>query len=153
MLRAVADTHTVIWYLYDDPCLSAAARAAIETAAADGDQVGCSAITLAEIVYLGERGRIHPAVFGRLLKALDQPGAVIRDLPFDRGGCGLAGSRPGPGAGSAGPGDRGDGSALQRAPDQPGPADPPRRSPDDLVSPTRRLPRAAKRGRVARGKR
>jgi PIN domain nuclease of toxin-antitoxin system len=26
-LRAIADTHSVIWYLYDDPRLSPAARA------------------------------------------------------------------------------------------------------------------------------
>jgi PIN domain nuclease of toxin-antitoxin system len=84
MLRAVADTHTVIWYLYDDPRLSPAARAAIEGAAAAGDQVGFSAIVLAEIVYLSEKGRIHPDVLGRLLLALDRPGAVLRELPFDR---------------------------------------------------------------------
>lgn len=84
MLRAVADTHTVIWYLYDDPRLSPAARAAFEEAAAAGDQVGFSAIVLAEIVYLSEKGRIHPDVLGRLLAALDRPGAVLRELPFDR---------------------------------------------------------------------
>ncbi|HET7035131.1 MAG TPA: type II toxin-antitoxin system VapC family toxin [Thermomicrobiaceae bacterium] len=84
MLRAVADTHTVIWYLYDDPRLSTTARTAIESAAADGHQVGCSAITLAEIVYLVEKGRIHPAAFSRLMSALDLPGAVLRELPLDR---------------------------------------------------------------------
>ncbi len=84
MLRAVADTHTVIWYLYDDPRLSPAARAAFEEAAAASDQVGFSAIVLAEIVYLSEKGRIHPDVLGRLLAALDRPGAVLRELPFDR---------------------------------------------------------------------
>ena len=52
MLRAVADTHAVIWYLYDDPRLSPSARALIEEAAAAGDQVGVSAITLAEMVCL-----------------------------------------------------------------------------------------------------
>jgi predicted nucleic acid-binding protein len=35
-------------------------------------------------VYLSERGRIHADVLGRLLAALDRPGAVLRDLPFDR---------------------------------------------------------------------
>jgi PIN domain nuclease of toxin-antitoxin system len=83
-LRAVADAHAVIWYLYDDPRLSPAARAAFEEAAAAGDQVGFSAIVLAEIVYLSERGRIHPDVLARPLAALDQPGAVLRELPFDR---------------------------------------------------------------------
>jgi len=34
MPRAVADTHTVVWYLYDDARLSLAARTWIEDAAA-----------------------------------------------------------------------------------------------------------------------
>jgi PIN domain nuclease of toxin-antitoxin system len=38
-LRAVADTHSVIWYLHADRRLSRAARAAFEEAAAAGDQV------------------------------------------------------------------------------------------------------------------
>jgi PIN domain nuclease of toxin-antitoxin system len=84
MLRAVADTHAVIWYLYDDPRLSATARTVIEEAVAAGDQIGFSTITLAEIIYLGEKGRLHPDVFGRLIGALDQPSAVLRELPFDR---------------------------------------------------------------------
>jgi len=84
MLRAVADTHAVIWYLYDDPRLSALARAVFEEAAAAGDQIGFSTITLAEIVYLSEKGRLHSQVFGRLLAALDQSASVLRELPFDR---------------------------------------------------------------------
>lgn len=83
-LRAVADTHSVVWYLYDDRRLSPPARAAFEDAAAIGDQVGFSAIVFAEIVYLIERGRIHPEALGRLLAALDRPGAVLRELAFDR---------------------------------------------------------------------
>ena len=54
MLRAVADTHTVIWYLFADERLSATAHTTIEEAAANGDQIAFSAITLAEIVYLSE---------------------------------------------------------------------------------------------------
>lgn len=84
MLRAIADTHAIIWYLYDDPRLSVAARTEFETAASRGDQIGFSSISLAEIVYLGEKGRIHAQVFGRLLGALDQPDAVLQVLPFDR---------------------------------------------------------------------
>lgn len=33
---------------------------------------------------MGEKGRIHSEVFGRLLLALDQPGAVLKELPFNR---------------------------------------------------------------------
>jgi len=58
MPRAVADTHTVVWYLYDDARLSLAARTWIEDAAAAGEQIAISAITLAEMIYLIEKGRI-----------------------------------------------------------------------------------------------
>lgn len=84
MLRAVADTHTIIWYLYDDPRLSQPARTLIEDAASAGDQVGLSTITLAEMVYLIEKGRIHPEALHRVLTALDEPTPFLRDLPLDR---------------------------------------------------------------------
>jgi PIN domain nuclease of toxin-antitoxin system len=60
------------------------ARTLIEEATSAGDQIGLSVITLAEIVYLSEKGRIHPEALGRFLVALDEPGAVLRELPIDR---------------------------------------------------------------------
>lgn len=84
MLRAVADTHAVIWYLYDDPRLSGSARTLIEEAAVGRDQIGVSAITLAEIVYLMEKGQIQPEALRQVLSVLDEPGSVLRELPRDR---------------------------------------------------------------------
>ena len=84
MLRAIADTHTLIWYLFRDNRLSKAAGAAIEEAAAGGDQVGFSSVSLAEIVYLIEKGRINAATLDRLLMAIDQKDAVLAEVPFDR---------------------------------------------------------------------
>lgn len=54
MLRAVVDTHTVLWYIFADKRLSPIARDMIEEAATQGDQIGFSAVTLAEVVYLIE---------------------------------------------------------------------------------------------------
>jgi len=85
MLAAIADTHTVIWYLYDDPRLSAIARVVLTEAVERGNQIGMSAISLAEIVYLSEKGRINSQVFARLLAALDLSDALLVELPFDRG--------------------------------------------------------------------
>ena len=84
MLRAVADTHAAIWYIFADERLSATARTMIEEAAADGDQIAFSSITLAEIVYLSEKGRIDPATLDRLLTAVDSEDAVLIEVPFDR---------------------------------------------------------------------
>jgi len=84
MIRAVADTHTVIWYLFRDARLSPTARGTIEDAAAAGEQVAFSSITLAEIVYLAERGRIQAETLERLLQAVDAGNSVLVEIPFDR---------------------------------------------------------------------
>ena len=84
MIRAVADTHTVIWYLYDDTRLSPTAHTWIEDASASGDQIAVSAITLAEMVYLIEKDRIDTAALARLMTALDAADAVLVEVPFDR---------------------------------------------------------------------
>ncbi len=83
-LRAVADTHAVVWYIFGDSRLSLAAKDLIEATAVAGDQVGFSSITLAEIVYLTERGRIGEGTLDRLLNAIDQDRAVLLEIPFDR---------------------------------------------------------------------
>lgn len=84
MLRAVADTHTVIWYIFADPRLSTTAKDAIAQIATDGDQVALSSITLAEIVYLSEKGRIPSLTLERLLAAIDASDAVFTEIPFDK---------------------------------------------------------------------
>jgi PIN domain nuclease of toxin-antitoxin system len=84
MLRAVADTQAVIWYLYNDTRLSERARVLIEESALAGDHTGVSAITLAEIVYLSEKARIQREALRRALAAFDEPGAILRELPLDR---------------------------------------------------------------------
>jgi PIN domain nuclease of toxin-antitoxin system len=85
MIQAVADTHTVIWYLFDDPRLSRKAKATIEQAIAKGDQIGFSSITMIEIIYLVEKGRINPETLDRLLTAVEEQDAPLVELPIDRG--------------------------------------------------------------------
>jgi PIN domain nuclease of toxin-antitoxin system len=83
MITAVADTHSVVWYLFGDPRLSPRARATIDGAAKDGNRVAVSAITLAELVYLIEKNRLEPQVLDRLLELL-QGGGVLVEAPFDQ---------------------------------------------------------------------
>ena len=80
----MADTHTIIWYIFADQRLSVTAREAIEEAVVGGDQIGFSSITLAEIVYLSERGGIREGTLERLLNAIDSEDTVLVELPFDR---------------------------------------------------------------------
>lgn len=84
MWRAVADTHAVIWYLFGDRRLSPAARTTIESAIEAGDRIGVSSISLAEMVYLVEKGRIPQEALPRLLSVLDRPDSVLADVPCDR---------------------------------------------------------------------
>jgi PIN domain nuclease of toxin-antitoxin system len=83
-IRAVADTHAVIWYLFDDRRLSSPARAVFEEAAADGDAVVVTTLTIVEIVYLVERGRIPPSARQRLLDEIISGWVVLLVYPLDR---------------------------------------------------------------------
>jgi len=84
MLRAAADTHTVIWYIYDDARLSTTARTWIESVAEAGDQIAVSTITLVEMVYLVEKERIDAAALTRLIAELDAADGVLVEVPLDR---------------------------------------------------------------------
>jgi PIN domain nuclease of toxin-antitoxin system len=82
MIAGVADTHTALWYLYDDVHLSAAAGNFIEAAAAVGDRIVVSSISLAEIIYLIEKSRLPPNAYADLKAALDDPEHVLKEAPF-----------------------------------------------------------------------
>ncbi len=83
-IRAVADTHALLWYLYNDPRLSATAITFMDTIDKNGDQIAITSITLAEIVYLIEKGKIPPDSFERVVTMLAQAGATLVEVPFDQ---------------------------------------------------------------------
>ncbi|MBX7236856.1 MAG: type II toxin-antitoxin system VapC family toxin [Caldilineales bacterium] len=80
----MADTHAVIWYVFGDSRLSQRAHALIEGLATAGDQVGVSPITLIEIVYLAEKGRISEATLARVVKELEAEDTVLVETPLNR---------------------------------------------------------------------
>lgn len=81
MIVAVADTHTAIWYLFNDRRLSPRARRFIEESVQHGDQVGVSSISIAEMVYLSEKDRIQRSAVQNLIDALADPGNALTELP------------------------------------------------------------------------
>jgi PIN domain nuclease of toxin-antitoxin system len=83
MIVAVADTHAAIWYLAGDPHLSAAAKLFIDTTANNGDEIAISAITLVEMVYLIEMGRIPAQRFSNLAGELSDPDSIFIEIPVD----------------------------------------------------------------------
>ena len=66
MIAGVADTHAALWYLFGDARLSASAKAFIDQAAGSGRKVVLSVISLAEILYLIEKGRLPFSAYGKL---------------------------------------------------------------------------------------
>jgi len=83
-IRAVADTHTVIWYTFADSRLSPAARIELDAAASNGEQIAISSISLAEMVYLVEKGRIGARIYEDLLSALEEPNPLLVEIACER---------------------------------------------------------------------
>ena len=83
MIVAIADTHTTIWYLYSDSRLGKAASEFIDNTIAKGDYIGVSAISIAEMIYLVEKGRIPASALQDLHVATTNPKAVLRYVPLD----------------------------------------------------------------------
>ena len=82
MIAGVADTHTALWYLLKNPRLSSTARRFMDDAASAGDDIVLSPISLAEIVYLVEKGRLPASAYGELRRALDDLDFVLREAPL-----------------------------------------------------------------------
>ncbi|HEX6288633.1 MAG TPA: PIN domain-containing protein [Herpetosiphonaceae bacterium] len=82
-IRVLADTHTILWYLYNDSRLSRAAQTLLDQIDSAGDQIAISSIVLAEVVYLIEKGRIATDAFDRILAALNRADATLVEIPLD----------------------------------------------------------------------
>ena len=77
MIVAVADTHALIWHLLNDANLSPAAAGVLDGATV-ARQVAVSAISLAEIVYLEEKGRIAAGTLRAVRSLMAAPGRSPR---------------------------------------------------------------------------
>jgi PIN domain nuclease of toxin-antitoxin system len=83
MPAIVADTHAIIWYLADDPRLSPSAAGALDRASASGDPILIPSITLVELTYLVEKGRLPAAARHRLVEALADADGPYQLAPLD----------------------------------------------------------------------
>lgn len=79
------DTHTLIWLLSEPEKLSPIASEAIEQTGKTQSKLYISAITIVEIVYLVEKGRIPREALELLLEAVDDPstGLVVDTVDLD----------------------------------------------------------------------
>ena len=83
MSAVLADTHALIWYLREPTKLSATALAALRQAAPAGDPIYVASISLVEVCYLVEKGRLPQVAFARLDGALDNATTNLASVPLD----------------------------------------------------------------------
>lgn len=82
MFSGVADTHAALWHLFDDPRLSFSAADFIDRAAAAGQTIAVSSISLAELIYLTEKNRLPFSAYDEVRRALADPSHVLKEAPF-----------------------------------------------------------------------
>lgn len=83
MPSIVLDTHAMIWFLNRSPRLSSTAREAIRSTINDGYPVYLSAISVAEVIYLVEKGRLQSSQLDELLAVLHRKDSGFVIIPFD----------------------------------------------------------------------
>ena len=81
----VADTHAALWYVLKNPRLSMRAKSFIEDAASTGLSIAVSTISLAEIVYLVEKGRLPASAYDDLRVILNDPTRVLKEIQVSAG--------------------------------------------------------------------
>ncbi len=79
----VVDTHSAVWYLQRDGRLSRRAESEIDDALAGGHRIYVPSISLVELVYLVDKGRIPAAVAERVDQVLRDPRTGFRLAPLD----------------------------------------------------------------------
>lgn len=55
----------------------------MDAAELDGDQIAIASVTLAEIIYLVEKGRIQKSSFERITASLEDVTSALVEIPFD----------------------------------------------------------------------
>ena len=85
MADLIIDTHTAVWYFANSPEISVLATQTIDNAVANGDTVILSAISIVEIIYLIDKGKLSPQNLSRLIQYLKLPNSsfMTQDLTED----------------------------------------------------------------------
>ena len=81
MASVLADTHAAVWYFHHDARLSQPAVKAMNDAAAAGYPILIASISLVELTYLVENGRIAWEVRRRLISLLEMPEQPLKLIP------------------------------------------------------------------------
>ncbi len=83
MSSVVIDTHAAVWYLLNDQRLSRAAGLLLDQTTQGGDPILVPSISLVELIYLIEKGRVPASAYAILRSAIDDPNGPFRLAPLD----------------------------------------------------------------------
>jgi PIN domain nuclease of toxin-antitoxin system len=78
----LADTHAVLWSLFDPAKLSATALQALTDTQSAGGRILVSTITLIEVKYLVEKRKIVPAMLAGLWATITDPNEPLATVPL-----------------------------------------------------------------------
>lgn len=82
-MAVVLDTHAAVWFLLDSRKLSPNALRAIEASEKAGDPVFVPSVSIVEVVYLVERGRLPATALSTLSDALKSDDSALTIVPLD----------------------------------------------------------------------
>ncbi|MBF2072929.1 MAG: type II toxin-antitoxin system VapC family toxin [Synechococcales cyanobacterium C42_A2020_086] len=83
MSSVITDTHTLVWYILEPEQLSTTALNALEDTTTDGEVIYLSAISIVEICYLTDKGRLSETVLSRVMGAIASGNSVLEVVPVD----------------------------------------------------------------------
>ncbi len=83
MAGVVADTHAALWHLSRDSRLSEPARTALRASVQAGDRIFVASISVVEVTYLVEKGRLPASALQTLRTALADPSFGLAVVPLD----------------------------------------------------------------------
>jgi len=83
LVPLLLDTHAAIWYFSDSDELSVTARNEIEAAVQRAEDVFLASISLVEVIYLAEKGRLPAEALAKLEHALAEGKSSVIVAPLD----------------------------------------------------------------------
>jgi PIN domain nuclease of toxin-antitoxin system len=83
MKSVVTDTHAIVWYLFAPTRLSRPAETALDDAVDNGDPIFVASISLVELRYLVEKGKVPVPILAQLDAVLELPNTPFRLVGLD----------------------------------------------------------------------
>lgn len=83
MPSLVVDTHAAVWYLLQSSRLSATANAALDETLKRGDSIYLASISLVEVIYLVEKGKLGQVAADQLIDGIRDPQSNWILAPLD----------------------------------------------------------------------